>query len=39
VSYKSKKPVIPFEERSKIIESIKWVDLVVPQENMDKFEM
>lgn len=33
---KIKKPVIPFEERCKIIEAIKYVDLVVPQENKDK---
>lgn len=33
---KDKAPVIPFEERRKIIESIKYVDMVVPQENKDK---
>lgn len=37
-SYKHKTPVIPYEERKKIVESIKYVDEVVPQENMDKFE-
>tara|TARA_B100002052_G_C15687050_1_gene508879 strand:- start:147 stop:602 length:456 start_codon:yes stop_codon:yes gene_type:complete len=36
LEYKNKKPVIPFEERIKIIQSIKYVDKVVPQENMDK---
>lgn len=33
---KFKKPVIPFDERCKIIEAIKYVDMVVPQENKDK---
>lgn len=36
VSYKNKKPVIPFEERLAIVESIKYVDKVVPQLTMDK---
>lgn len=35
---KNKKPVIPFEERCKIIEAIKYVDMVVPQENKNKLE-
>lgn len=35
-SYKNKKPIIPFKERVKIVESIKYVDEVVPQTNMDK---
>ena len=39
VAYKHKKAVIPFQERKEIVESIKYVDVVVPQENMDKFEM
>lgn len=37
-SYKHKKPVIPFEQRKTIIEAIKYVDEVVPQVNMDKYE-
>lgn len=37
-SYKNKTPVIPFEERIKIVESIKYVDEVVPQTNRDKVE-
>lgn len=37
-SYKNKKPVIPFDERFAIIESIKYVDKAVPQTTMDKFE-
>lgn len=36
--YKSKTPVIPFEERIKIINAIKYVDKVVPQITMDKIE-
>jgi len=39
VSYKNKRAVIPFNERCEIIRSIKYVDLVVPQENMDKYEV
>lgn len=37
-SYKDKLPIIPFEERRQIVEAIKYVDEVVPQENMDKYE-
>lgn len=37
-NYKNKVPVIPYENRSKIVESIKYVDKVVPQTSMDKFE-
>ena len=36
--YKHKKPVIPFEERLAIVQAIRYVDEVVPQTNMDKFE-
>ncbi|PIE02310.1 MAG: glycerol-3-phosphate cytidylyltransferase [Acidobacteria bacterium] len=35
---KKKKPAIPFVERMSIVEAIKFVDEVVPQTNMDKFE-
>lgn len=38
VSYKHKKAVIPFDERMEIVRNIKFVDAVVPQESMDKFE-
>ncbi len=36
VSYKNKQAVIPHAERMAIVESIKYVDKVVPQEDMDK---
>lgn len=36
VMYKNKRAVIPFEERMEIVKSIKYVDEVVSQENMDK---
>ncbi len=37
-SYKDKKPIILFEERAEIVQSIEFVDLVVAQENRDKIE-
>lgn len=36
--YKNKIPTIPFENRVAIVEAIKYVDKVVTQVNMDKFE-
>ena len=36
VSYKNKKAVIPHEERMEIVKSIKYVDKVVSQEDMNK---
>jgi len=39
VSYKGKKSVIPHDERMRIVRSIQYVDAVIPQETMDKFEM
>lgn len=36
-TYKHKTPVIPYEQRKSIVEAIRYVDQVVPQENMDKF--
>src|SRR5690554_3267742 len=38
VSYKNKKAIIPHSERMAIVESIKYVDKVVPQANMNKME-
>lgn len=35
-SKKGKKPIIPYEERAEIIKALKFVDMVVPQENYDK---
>ncbi len=39
VSYKNKQAVIPHNERMEIVRAIEYVDAVVPQEDMDKFEM
>ena len=39
VAYKNKKAVIPFDERIEIISSIKYVDDVVEQKNLDKFKV
>ena len=36
VSYKHKKPIIPFEERIQIVRSIRYVDEAIAQEDMDK---
>lgn len=36
-NYKNKTPIIPFEERKAILEAIKYVDKVIPQENRDKY--
>ena len=35
-SYKKKTPVIEFSERVAIVEAIKYVDKVIPQDSMDK---
>lgn len=37
-SEKGVTPVIPFDERMAIVESVKYVDMVVPQTSYDKFE-
>lgn len=37
--YKGHYPIIPFEERIKIIFALKCVDKVVPQKNMDKLSV
>ena len=39
VAYKNKRAVIPYTERAEIVKSIRYVDAVIPQENLDKFEM
>ena len=42
VTYKSRKVIIPFEERIEIVRSIKYVDVAIPQDSIDvdyKFEM
>jgi len=37
-SYKHKTPIIPFEERIRIVEAIRYVDKVVPQVSMNKMD-
>ena len=39
VTYKGKRAIIPFSDRSEIVRSIKYVDAVVPQCDMDKLTM
>ena len=39
VSYKNRKAIIPHEERMAIVESIKYVDQVVSQDNMIKWQL
>ena len=39
VGYKQTEAVIPFEQRIEIIQNIKCVDLAVPQDKLDKYEM
>lgn len=39
VSYKNKKAFIPYEERVEMVRACRYVDAVVPQENMDKLTM
>lgn len=39
VGYKNKRAVIPFSERLEIVRSIKYVDAVIPQIDMDKLKI
>jgi len=39
VLYKGKRAMIPYLDRAEIVRSIKYVDAVIPQDNMDKLEM
>jgi|SRR5690606_13637154 len=39
VAYKDKKAVIPHQERMEIVRNIRYVDAVIPQNDMDKFKM
>lgn len=39
VSYKHKKAVISYKERAEIVRSIEYVDMVIPQEEIDKYEI
>ncbi len=38
-SYKHKLPIIPFQDRLAIVQAIRYVDEVIPQDTMDKMEM
>ncbi len=37
--YKGKAPLIPYSDRAEIVRAIRYVDAVVPQEDMDKVTM
>ena len=39
VEYKGKKALIPFEDRQEIVRSIKYVDAVIPQYDMNKLSV
>lgn len=39
VSYKNKKPIIPFLERIEIVRNCKYVDIAIPQYSIDKVEV
>ncbi|MBC2843858.1 adenylyltransferase/cytidyltransferase family protein [Winogradskyella flava] len=39
VAYKNKKAIIGHQERMEIVRNIKFVDAVIPQNDMDKFKM
>jgi glycerol-3-phosphate cytidylyltransferase len=36
---KNKIPVIPYEERAEIVRNVKQVDVAVPQDSMDKYDL
>ena len=38
VRYKGKTPIIPHEHRMTVVQSCRYVDLTIPQENIDKLE-
>lgn len=38
IDYKGKPPAIPFEDRMRIVEAIKYVDIAIPQQYLDRYE-
>ncbi len=36
---KKKKPIFPYKDRKEILESVEYVDLVIPQHNLNKKEL
>ena len=38
LEYKHHRPIIPFNERVEIVKALKYVDQVIPQVTMDKFQ-
>jgi glycerol-3-phosphate cytidylyltransferase len=38
MSRKGKRPLVPFDERVEIVQNLRFVDRVVPQKHMDKFQ-
>ena len=38
LNYKGRRPIIPFEDRLSIVESVRYVDKVVPQTTLNKLE-
>lgn len=39
LQHKNKKPIIPLNERIDIVRNIKFVDVVIPQEIVDRYEI
>ena len=37
--YKNKIPIIPFHERIEVVNSCRYVDVTIPQKDMDKFKI